>query len=117
MAGSLTSFGAVSVCAGGLLQLYSVTGDTRWLHWCQTLQATLDELFWDDAAGLHFAVVPDMQQVVTVHCYVQVVVGRLTPYLAYCWMVLAQPAVCIAVASSQLSFVSAGLLMHITDCH
>lgn len=39
------------VCAGGLLQLYSVTGDTRWLHWCQSLQATLDELFWDDAAG------------------------------------------------------------------
>ena len=37
--------------AGGLLQLYSATGDTQWLDWSQQLQASLDELFWDDASG------------------------------------------------------------------
>ena len=37
--------------AGGLLELYQVTGETKWLQWCQKLQTTLDELFWDQAAG------------------------------------------------------------------
>lgn len=48
-----------SYLISGLLQLYSVTGDTRWLHWCQSLQATLDELFWDDAAGGYFSAAGD----------------------------------------------------------
>ena len=40
------------VCsAGGLLELYQVTGETKWLQWCQKLQTTLDELFWDQTAG------------------------------------------------------------------
>lgn len=37
--------------AGGLLQLHSVTGDTQWLDWSQQLQASLDELFWDETSG------------------------------------------------------------------
>ena len=28
-----------------------MTGETKWLQWCQKLQTTLDELFWDQAAG------------------------------------------------------------------
>lgn len=36
---------------GGLLELYQVTGETKWLQWCQKLQATLDELFWDETSG------------------------------------------------------------------
>lgn len=41
--------------AGGLLQLFSATGDTALLQWSQQLQATLDELFWDDASGKQHA--------------------------------------------------------------
>lgn len=40
------------VCsAGGVLELYQVTGETKWLQWCQQLQGTLDELFWDETGG------------------------------------------------------------------
>ena len=31
--------------------LHSVCGDVAWLEWALQLQATLDELFWDPAAG------------------------------------------------------------------
>ena len=37
--------------AAGLLDLYSVSGDTRWLAWARQLQGTLDQLFWDPKAG------------------------------------------------------------------
>ena len=37
-------------CAG-LLDLHAVCGDVRWLRWALELQATLDSLFWDPAAG------------------------------------------------------------------
>lgn len=40
--------------AAGLLELYQVTGQIKWLDWCQKLQATLDELFWDEASGTCF---------------------------------------------------------------
>jgi uncharacterized protein YyaL (SSP411 family) len=37
--------------AEGLLMLYRVTGDKRWLQQAQRLVDTLLQLFWDDAAG------------------------------------------------------------------
>ena len=38
----------------GLLELYEATFDVRWLRWARRLQATMDQLFWDDAAGGYF---------------------------------------------------------------
>ena len=38
----------------GLLDLYEATFAARWLLWARRLQATMDRLFWDDAAGGYF---------------------------------------------------------------
>lgn len=48
-----------SYLIGGLLELYQVTGETKWLQWCQKLQTTLDELFWDQTAGGYFSAAGD----------------------------------------------------------
>lgn len=39
----------------GLLDLHQATLDARWLRFAETLQATLDRLFWDADAGGYFA--------------------------------------------------------------
>jgi uncharacterized protein YyaL (SSP411 family) len=38
----------------GLLDLYEADFDVRWLQWAEELQARMDELFWDAAAGGYF---------------------------------------------------------------
>ena len=38
----------------GLLDLYEASFDLRWLRWAATLQATMDELFWDEERGGYF---------------------------------------------------------------
>lgn len=38
----------------GLLDLYEASFDARWLTWAVKLQAKMDELFWDGAAGGYF---------------------------------------------------------------
>ena len=38
----------------GLLDLYEASFDARWLAWAATLQAKMDEVFWDDAGGGYF---------------------------------------------------------------
>ena len=38
----------------GLLDLYEVTFDVRWLRWAERLQQTMDALFWDEAGGGYF---------------------------------------------------------------
>ncbi|GAB1488276.1 thioredoxin domain-containing protein [Opitutaceae bacterium] len=38
----------------GLLDLYEAGFDYRWLQWAETLQRTMDRLFWDEAAGGYF---------------------------------------------------------------
>ena len=38
----------------GLLDLYEAAFDIRWLQWAERLQATMDEVFWDAAAGGYF---------------------------------------------------------------
>lgn len=48
-----------SFLISGLLELYQVTGETKWLQWCQKLQATLDELFWDETSGGYFSAAGD----------------------------------------------------------
>ena len=40
-----------ALLAAGLLDLYEVTFDARWLSWAARVQATMDALFWDEAAG------------------------------------------------------------------
>jgi uncharacterized protein YyaL (SSP411 family) len=39
----------------GLVELFQATGDPHWLEWALTLQARMDELFWDDAGGGWFS--------------------------------------------------------------
>ena len=39
----------------GLLDLYEVSFDVRWLSWAVRLQQTQDRLFWDSAQGGYFA--------------------------------------------------------------
>jgi uncharacterized protein len=41
--------------AFGLIELFQATGEPRWLEWALTLQARMDELFWDPAAGGWFS--------------------------------------------------------------
>lgn len=43
----------------GVLELYQVTGEVKWLQWCQQLQGTLDELFWDEIGGGYFSAAGD----------------------------------------------------------
>jgi uncharacterized protein YyaL (SSP411 family) len=38
----------------GLLDLYEASFDHRWLQWAERLQAKMDDLFWDAAAGGYF---------------------------------------------------------------
>jgi len=38
----------------GLLDLYEAGFDGRWLQWAERLQATMDELCWDEARGGYF---------------------------------------------------------------
>ncbi len=38
----------------GLLDLYEASFELRWLQWAERLQATMDELFWDEARGGYF---------------------------------------------------------------
>ncbi len=38
----------------GLLDLYEAGFDWRWLQWAERLQATMDELFWDETRGGYF---------------------------------------------------------------
>jgi uncharacterized protein YyaL (SSP411 family) len=38
----------------GLLDLYEVSFEIRWLQWAERLQAKMDELFWDAEAGGYF---------------------------------------------------------------
>ena len=38
----------------GLIDLYETTFELRWLRWALRLQATMDALFWDEAAGGFF---------------------------------------------------------------
>jgi len=38
----------------GLLDLYEAGFDIRWLQWAERLQATMDGVFWDAAAGGYF---------------------------------------------------------------
>ncbi len=38
----------------GLLDLYEAGFEIRWLHWAEALQATMDRIFWDEAAGGYF---------------------------------------------------------------
>jgi uncharacterized protein YyaL (SSP411 family) len=39
----------------GLLELFQADGDAAWLDWTLTLQARMDELFWDSAEGGWFS--------------------------------------------------------------
>jgi uncharacterized protein YyaL (SSP411 family) len=41
--------------AFGLIELFQATGNPRWLEWALTLQARMDELFWDAADGGWFS--------------------------------------------------------------
>jgi hypothetical protein len=41
-------------CIQGLLDLYEADFGPRWLPWAERLQATMDRLFWDEAAGGYF---------------------------------------------------------------
>jgi uncharacterized protein YyaL (SSP411 family) len=41
-------------CIQGLLDLYEADFDHGWLQWAERLQAKMDELFWDEAAGGYF---------------------------------------------------------------
>jgi len=41
--------------AFGLIELFSATGEPRWLEWAMTLQARMDELFWDPIEGGWFS--------------------------------------------------------------
>jgi uncharacterized protein YyaL (SSP411 family) len=41
-------------CIQGLLDLYEAGFDLGWLQWAERLQAKMDELFWDEAAGGYF---------------------------------------------------------------
>ena len=45
--------------AFGLLELFQATGEPRWLEWALTLQARMDELFWDPIAGGWFSTTGD----------------------------------------------------------
>lgn len=37
---------------GGLLDLYECGGGLKWLQWAVQLQSKMDELFWDNTAGM-----------------------------------------------------------------
>jgi len=39
----------------GLIELFQATGEPRWLEWAITLQARMDELFWDPGGGGWFS--------------------------------------------------------------
>ena len=41
--------------AFGLLELFQATGEPHWLEWALTLQARMDELFWDPVDGGWFS--------------------------------------------------------------
>jgi uncharacterized protein YyaL (SSP411 family) len=41
--------------AFGLIELFQATGNPRWLEWALTLQARMNELFWDPADGGWFS--------------------------------------------------------------
>jgi uncharacterized protein YyaL (SSP411 family) len=41
--------------AFGLIELFQATGQPRWLEWALTLQARMDELFWDPVDGGWFS--------------------------------------------------------------
>jgi uncharacterized protein YyaL (SSP411 family) len=41
--------------AFGLIELFQATGEPRWLEWTLTLQARMDELFWDPIDGGWFS--------------------------------------------------------------
>jgi len=41
--------------AFGLIELFQATGEPRWLEWAITLQARMDELFWDPVEGGWFS--------------------------------------------------------------
>jgi uncharacterized protein YyaL (SSP411 family) len=41
--------------AFGLIELFQATGEPRWLEWAITLQARMDELFWDPIEGGWFS--------------------------------------------------------------
>ena len=43
----------------GLLDLYEASLDEQWLEWAVTLQAKLDELFWDSTGAGYFMATPD----------------------------------------------------------
>jgi uncharacterized protein len=43
----------------GLLELFQATGAPQWLEWALTLQARMDELFWDPIAGGWFSTTGD----------------------------------------------------------
>lgn len=43
----------------GLLDLYEASLDEQWLEWAVTLQAKLDELFWDSAGAGYFMATDD----------------------------------------------------------
>jgi uncharacterized protein YyaL (SSP411 family) len=45
--------------AFGLIELFQTTGDPRWLEWAMTLQARMDELFWDPVDGGWFSTTGD----------------------------------------------------------
>jgi uncharacterized protein YyaL (SSP411 family) len=39
----------------GLIDLYEATFEVRWVAWAETLQRTMDALFWDEARGGYFS--------------------------------------------------------------
>jgi uncharacterized protein YyaL (SSP411 family) len=41
-------------CIQGAIDLYEADFGHRWLQWAERLQARMDELFWDEAAGGYF---------------------------------------------------------------
>jgi uncharacterized protein YyaL (SSP411 family) len=45
--------------AFGLIELFQATGEPRWLAWAITLQARMDELFWDPVDGGWFSTTGD----------------------------------------------------------
>eukprot|EP00210_Caulerpa_lentillifera_P005905 g5646.t1 len=45
----------------GFLDLYSCSGDFKWLKWSIRLQSKMDELFWDDKYGGYFSSTSDNQ--------------------------------------------------------
>jgi uncharacterized protein YyaL (SSP411 family) len=48
----------------GLLDLYEASFEIRWLQWAERLQATMDEMFWDDALGGYFNSAADDRSIV-----------------------------------------------------